>query len=146
MNDWQNVPDNLQDYLGFVYLITAPSGMKYVGKKLFWAAIRRKPLKGKKRVRCDRRESDWRKYYGSSDALQRERQATRGTPQDTLWRREILHLCRSKWELAYLELKEQLSRDALMRADYYNGIIHVRLSRPPKTFRIAPFRHRVKKG
>jgi hypothetical protein len=114
------------DWLGFVYLITAPSGMKYVGKKLFWSAIRRKALKGTKRVRLDRKESDWRKYFGSSKELLAE--LARTNPMD--WKREILHLCQSKWECAYLELKEQMARDALMRDDYWNGILHIRLGRP----------------
>jgi hypothetical protein len=114
------------EWLGFVYLITAPSGMKYVGKKLFRSAIRRKPLKGTKRVRLDHKESDWRKYFGSSKELLAE--LSRTNPMH--WKREILHLCTSKWAMAYLELKEQMARDVLMREDYFNGILHIRLGKP----------------
>jgi len=118
-------------YLGFVYLITAPNGMKYVGKKLFLSARRRKPLKGQKRNRRDHVESDWHKYFGSSNELQAElkRVGLRG------WKREILHLCKSKWEMAYVELKEQLARDALLSDVYWNSIIHVRLNQPPRELR-----------
>ena len=124
MNDWINQPTDTTEWLGFVYLVTSPDGMKYVGKKMFWSSIRRKPLKGTKRVRLDRRESDWKKYYGSSKDLQSdlERLGKDG------WKREMIHWCKSKWDLSYLELIEQLDRDVLRRSDYYNGIIHVRLS------------------
>ena len=119
--------------LGFVYLITAPNGMKYIGKKLFTSARKRAPLKGTKRVRRDRVESKWRDYFGSSRELQEE--LARTGPQG--WRREILHLCTSKWELAWLELKEQLDRNVLVDESYFNSIIHVRLS-VRKTFRPPP--------
>ena len=45
---------------------------------------------------------------------------------------KILRACRSKWELAYFEIKEQLEREVLLRNNYYNGIINVRIGRPPK--------------
>ena len=128
--DWTS-PDgsnfiHAPEWLGFVYLITSPSGMRYVGKKLFWSAIRRKPLKGTKRVRLDHKESDWKSYFGSSKELLAE--LARTNPMD--WKREILHLCTSKWSLAYMELKEQMARDVLMRDDYFNGILHIRLGKP----------------
>ena len=37
--------------------------------------------------------------------------------------REMLHLCKGKGELAYMEAKEQFDRDVLLTEDYYNGII-----------------------
>jgi len=45
-----------------------------------------------------------------------------------------LRACGSKWELAYFEIKEQLEKNVLLRDDYYNGIINVRIGRPPKSF------------
>lgn len=136
MSNWIGVPASIEDWLGFVYLITAPSGRMYVGKKMFWSNVKCKPLKGQTRNRRVRKESDWRKYFGSSNELQAELRRT--DPAD--WRREILHLCESKWELAYVELKEQLARDALFRPEYFNSIIHVRLNQPPASFvaRMSP--------
>ena len=116
--------------LGFVYLITAPSGMKYVGKKLFYSSIRRKPLKGTKRHRRDQKESDWRKYFGSSNDLLAE--LARTGPEG--WTREILCFAKSKWALSYLELKEQLARDVIMRDDYWNGLLHIRLRGQSRQF------------
>lgn len=123
---WINEPEGIDGYLGFVYVIESPSGMKYVGKKLFWSTIRRKPLKGKNRVRVCKVESNWRKYYGSSKELLAEMER-----KPAGWRREIVHLCTSKWEMAYVELRLQMGLDALFRPDYYNSIIHVRLNKPP---------------
>lgn len=112
-----------EDYLGFVYLITEKStGKKYIGKKLFWAASSRMVKGKKKKVR---KESNWKAYYGSSNALQ-ERLDELGPDG---YNREILHLCKAKGELNYRELKEQIERDVLLRDDYYNGIINIRLNR-----------------
>jgi len=44
----------------------------------------------------------------------------------------ILRVCGSKWELAYFEISEQIAKNVLLRDDYYNGIINVRIGRPPK--------------
>ena len=56
--------EDIGDAYGFVYLITTPEGQKYIGRKYFWS-IRK--VKGK--TRRQRSESDWKKYYGSSDLL-----------------------------------------------------------------------------
>lgn len=37
--------------------------------------------------------------------------------------------CESKWELSYFELKYQIDENVMFRADAYNGIINVRLSK-----------------
>jgi hypothetical protein len=34
--------------------------------------------------------------------------------------------------LAYFEIKEQIERDVLLKDDYYNGIINVRIGTAPK--------------
>jgi len=41
--------------------------------------------------------------------------------------REILHFCHNKSELAYIEAKEQIERNALLSDDYYNEFIGLRL-------------------
>lgn len=117
--------EDISSFAGFVYIITElDTGMKYVGKKLLWKTIKRPPLKGKKRKRVETVQSDWRTYFGSSDAvntLVEEKGAD-------AFKREILRLCKTKGEMAYYETKEQFDRDVLLREDYYNGIIHCRIN------------------
>jgi len=110
----------LEDYQGFVYLITELStGKKYIGKKFFWSKRRLPPLKGKSRKRTVVKESDWKDYYGSSEHLKTLVEKKGGD----VYYREILHLCETKGECSYLEAKEQFLRDVLLREDYYNEFI-----------------------
>jgi len=100
---------------GFVYLIVCiPTGKKYIGKKLFWRKNKRKLV-----------ESDWRKYFGSNKILLEE---LKHNPISN-FSREILHLCRSKSECSYLEAKEQFVTDCILRSDYYNDWLSVRVTR-----------------
>lgn len=118
--------EEMKEWVGFVYVITDLSNdKKYVGKKLFWSKRTLPPLKGKKRRRKKIVESDWMKYYGSSD-LVKELLNEHGEKN---FYREILHLCKSKGELGYLEAKEQFDRNVLLDDDYYNGIINCRIHR-----------------
>ena len=58
------------DLAGFVYLITdLNNGKKYVGKKNLWSTRRLRPLKGQKRRRVKKLESDWRDYFGSNEEV-----------------------------------------------------------------------------
>lgn len=115
----------IEPYVGFVYCITEiDTGKKYIGKKNFWSVRRLPPLKGKKRKRVVRKESDWQTYYGSNDQLKLLVEERGGDA----YHREILKLCKSKGELSYAELVEQVEREVLLRDDYYNGIIQVRIS------------------
>lgn len=112
--------EDIDDYLGFVYLITDLSnGKMYVGKKLFVSKRRLPPLKGKTRKRTKVFESDWMKYYGSSEQV-KELVESLGPENFT---REILHLCYTKGEMTYLELKEQVDREVLFKDEYYNEFI-----------------------
>jgi len=119
---WIGLPDDISEYQGFVYLLEY-NDCFYIGKKNFWKALRRKPLKDKKRVRIDRVESNWRSYFGSSEKFLE----FIGDEKD-LVRREILYLCKTKWEMSYYELKEQLDRNVLFNDEYFNNIINVRLN------------------
>jgi hypothetical protein len=128
-NSWENVPEDVSTWFGFVYRITCISnGKKYIGKKQFWSNQKRPPLKGQKRSRRVTKESDWKKYYGSSNDLKEDLQKY-GKEN---FKREILELTTCKWESAYLELMWQLKENAILREDYYNGIINIRLNGPPK--------------
>jgi len=118
--------DEIGDYIGFVYIITDLStDKKYVGKKIFKSKRRLPPLKGKTRKRTKIVESDWKNYYGSSDEVKLlvEQNGINN------YKREILHLCKKKGEMSYLELKEQMDRKVLLTDEYLNGIIQVKIHR-----------------
>lgn len=124
---WENVPDNIEDYVGFVYLIiNETNNMKYIGQKKFWFTKTLKPLKGKKRKRKKIVESDWIEYTGSSEKLNFD------ISNGDKIKKIILRPCKSKWEMNYYELKEQMDREVLFKENYYNGIINVRMSKPNK--------------
>lgn len=112
--------EHIEDYVGFVYLITDLSNnKKYVGKKNFWATRRLPPLKGKTRRRTVKKESDWKDYFGSSEQVKMlvESQGREN------FKREILHLCTTKGAMSYLEAKEQFDRGVLFSDEYYNEFI-----------------------
>ena len=112
------------DYYGFVYLITnQTTGKMYIGKKFFWSKKTLPITKTRKRRKRLLVESDWRNYYGSNVHLQEEV----NTHGDEIFYREILHLCKTKGECAYMEAKEQFARDVLISDKYYNGIINCRI-------------------
>ncbi len=116
-----SIPD---EYEGFVYLITnTTSGQKYIGKKLAKFKTTKPPLKGKKNKRRGYKESDWKDYWGSSDRLQAD--VDKLGPEK--FTREILHFCKSRAEMSYIEAREQFDRRVLETDEYYNGIINVRV-------------------
>ena len=116
----------IEDYVGFVYLITDKSNdKKYVGKKLLTSKRKLPPLKGKTRKRTVVKETDWQKYYGSSEEV---KLMVEEKGADNFYR-EILYLCTSKGQLGYLEAKYQFENDVLLRDDYYNGIIQCKIHR-----------------
>ena len=78
--------NDINGFFGFVYRITnLQSGKQYIGRKYF--TQRRKPRGGKRRVTS---ESDWKKYYGSSDELKADRKLL----GNGLFKREIISLIR----------------------------------------------------
>ena len=119
--------DMVGDYEGFVYIVTDLSnGMKYIGKKNFHSRVKLKPLKGQKRKRKKVSASDWEKYHGSSEEVKllfEEHGYDR-------FSREILHLCMSKGDMNYFELREQIVRDVLLKPDeYYNAFVGGKIHR-----------------
>ena len=60
--------EDINDLYGFVYRITNNlNGREYIGRKYFWS--HRKPPGKKRRVK---KESDWKKYYGSCPELKED--------------------------------------------------------------------------
>ena len=119
--------DDIADFEGFVYIITDKSnGMKYIGKKNFYSRTKLKPLKGQKRKRTKVVESDWQQYHGSSEEV-KSLVESHGSDR---FEREILHLCSTKGEMSYLEMKEQIVRDVLLKPDeYYNAFVGGKIHR-----------------
>ena len=62
--DLEFTSEMINEYVGFVYVITDLNNKKkYVGKKLFQSTRRLAPLKGKTRKRKVVKESDWKDYF-----------------------------------------------------------------------------------
>ena len=113
-----------KDFIGFIYLITDLSNdKKYIGKKLLVGKRKMAPLKGQKRKRTKIVESDWEKYYGSSELVQ---SLVLERKED--FKREILYFCKSKGELMYQETKEQFDREVLLSDDYYNNFVSCKIN------------------
>ena len=118
--DKEFTSDMIGDNVGFVYIITdTRNGKKYIGKKGLMSKRKLPPLKGKKRRRTKIIETDWATYYGSSEEVKLlvEKHG------ESCYKREIIHLCKTKGEMSYLEAKEQFLRDVLLSDNYYNAFI-----------------------
>lgn len=111
----------LDDYIGFVYLITnLTDNRKYIGKKLL-KRTKTKQVKGKKKRTLV--ESDWKSYYGSNKELQADVERL-GVNN---FKREIIRLCKTKGECNYHEAREQFLVDVLSDPEYYNQWIQVKV-------------------
>ena len=113
--------DDINDKFGFVYRITnLQSGKQYIGRKYFWS--KRKPRGGKRRVTS---ESDWKKYYGSSEELKADRRLL----GNECFKREILSLHTTLGRTNYAETKELFLNNVLQETlddgtpAYYNSNI-----------------------
>lgn len=113
--------EEIAENYGFVYCITnLITNKKYIGKKFFYSS-KTKQVKGKKkRIKVP---SDWITYYGSNAELLND---VKQNGKES-FKREIIHLCKSKGECGYLEAKEQFMQCVLENDDYYNTWIMVRV-------------------
>ena len=113
--------DDIGNFFGYVYRITnIQSGRQYIGRKYFYQ--KRKPKGGKRRITS---ESDWKRYYGSSDELKRD---VKEYGKDN-FRREIISLHETLGKVNYEETKQLFLHNVLMEAlddgtpMYYNSNI-----------------------
>jgi hypothetical protein len=114
--------------VGFIYIMSAiidGKSVMYVGKKNFFANVK-KPLGKKalamttdKRLKKYRRElkPDFMKYYSSNNSLKDAHKAV------THIKREILRICYSAMELTYQETKYQFLYEVLEKQEFLNGNI-----------------------
>ncbi len=112
---------DINDFFGYVYCITnLQTGKKYIGRKYF--SQRRKPRTGKRKVTS---ESDWKKYYGSSQELKKDIQQF----GCSIFRREIISLHKTKGTVNFEETKQLFLNNVLTEAlddgtpAYYNSNI-----------------------
>ena len=114
--------------VGFVYIMTAiidGKSVAYIGKKNFFANIK-KPL-GKKALAMstDKRlkkysrvlKPDFMKYYSSNKTLKDAHKA------GITIKREILMICETQMELTYQEVKHQFKYEVLEKEEFLNGNI-----------------------
>ena len=113
--------DDIGDFFGFVYCITnKQSGKRYIGRKYF--KQKRKPRGGKRRVTS---ESDWKKYYGSSDELKADRKLL----GNAAFKREIISLHTTLGKVNYEETRQLFLNNVLTEANddgspaFYNSNI-----------------------
>ena len=112
--------DDIGDLFGFVYRITNIStGKQYIGRKYFWQ--KRKPKGGKRRVTS---ESDWKRYFGSSEELKRDiKELGREN-----FRREIISVHSTLGQTNYEETRQLFLNNVLTEhvdglPKYYNSNI-----------------------
>ena len=112
--------DDIGDLFGFVYRITNLStGKQYIGRKYFWQ--KRKPKGGKRRVTS---ESDWKRYFGSSEELKRD---IKDLGREN-FRREILSVHKTLGRTNYEETRQLFLNNVLTESvdglpKYYNNNI-----------------------
>lgn len=128
MGHWNSLCGFDPEAFGFIYKITMKDGRWYIGQKHMVKTIKRPPLKGKKRKRICKVESDWKSYVSSSNIIKEDIDAN---GKDG-YKFEILRMAYSKFELTYLETKLQFDLNVLFDKTCLNGIINCRIGTVPK--------------
>jgi hypothetical protein len=118
--------EDIGNSYGFVYLISTPTGQKYIGRKYFWS-IR----KAKGKSRRQRSESDWKSYYGSSEVLKEQIKQS----DKSLFKREIISLHSTKGRVNYEEVREQFANEVLENDEFINDNINGKWHRSPEHIR-----------
>lgn len=114
--------------IGFIYIMTAiidGKSVAYIGKKNFFANVK-KPLGKKalamttdKRLKKYRRElvPSYQNYYSSNKTLKEAHK------EGVVIKREILRICYSNMELTYQEVKHQFIHEVLEKEEFLNSNI-----------------------
>ncbi len=140
---WLNVPDNYDDYVGFVYeILEIDTGMRYVGKTHFWYTFKKNPtkykmkdgkwLKDKKGKRIPntrttkqhfKKEAKWKEYNSSSKVLKEKIPLN---PDNYIKKIISCHktITSLKLEECYLQIQIWKRGDW---SKYYNGVINVKI-------------------
>ena len=108
--------NDIGNFFGFVYRITnLQTGKQYIGRKYFYQF--RKPRGKSRKVKS---ESDWKKYYGSSDELTADRKSI----GNECFKREIMSLHTTKGWVNYEETRQLFLNNVLSENEnYYNSNI-----------------------
>lgn len=116
--------EDIDKYVGFVYcIVNLIDGRKYIGRKYFHS-IRK--VKGKSRRQ--KKESDWKNYYGSSKELLTDIEK-HGIIN---FKRIILSLHTTRGDINYEEVKQQFLNNVLESDKYYNDNINGKWMRKPQ--------------
>jgi hypothetical protein len=114
--------------VGFIYIMTAiidGKSVAYIGKKNFFANIKKKMGKKALAMSTDKRlkkytrelKPDFMKYYSSNKTLKEAHKA------GVVIKREILRICYSATELTYQETKYLFQHEVLEKEEFLNGNI-----------------------
>jgi len=136
LTNWENVPENIDDWYGFLYVITnLKTGQKYIGRKNFHSYTKVK-VPGKKRRKSVVKESDWQKYKSSSPYIKEQ---IKLIGEENL-RFEILKTFKTRSGLYYSEVEAQIKNEVLSKKlpngeyEYYNDNVLNRYYRSRMTF------------
>lgn len=117
---------------GFIYEVITPKGRKYIGKKFLYHNKKTKLKKSELAEQSGRgrrashkivrKESDWKKYYGSNKHL--NNQIAEGEVTLESLGKQIIEIGLNKKHLTYLETKYLFQLGVLENPDvYYNDSI-----------------------
>lgn len=132
-NDEIFTSDDIGIYEGFCYLITNNlNGRKYIGRKYFFdrrkGYVKKTDRDAGKKVRRQKKESNWQKYWGSSEELLNDIEEF-GHENFT---REILSLHKTRGDCNYTEIALQFKNDVLESEKWYNLNIAGKWHRKPQ--------------
>lgn len=126
-NDRIFTEQDIKDNIGFIYQITdTVNNKKYIGQKVFYNKVAKRPLKGMKNRRISKKQSDWQQYYGSNDLL---KEIVDKTEDKSRFNRKIIKLCTSKAEMNYWETYYIFMTHSLLKEDYWNNWVSCRINR-----------------
>jgi hypothetical protein len=107
--------EQIDKYVGFVYVIECPDGRRYLGRKYFWSM---RKVRGKtRRVKF---ESNWKSYYGSSEEVKQEIEK-KGKEN---FKRIIISLHTTVGDCNYMEVKLQFQLNVLESDVWINDNIN----------------------